>query len=53
MFQEALKCTVDVLDVLGIYFVITRLLGRTEMKIMVTAVGKLSVVIQSLSYGGS
>ena len=38
--QEALKCTVDLLDVLGMYFVITKLLGRSEMKIMVTAVGK-------------
>ena len=39
-----MKCTVDVLDILGLYFVMTRLLGRTEMKIMVTAVGKHSVL---------
>ena len=38
--QEALKCTVDLLDILGMYFVITKLLGRSEMKIMVTAVGE-------------
>ena len=46
--QEALKCTVDVLDILGLYFVMTRLLGRTEMKIMVTAVGKQVVFHRNL-----
>ena len=30
---------------LGMYFVITKLLGRTEMKVMVTAVGTFSVGI--------
>ena len=38
--QEALKCTVDLLDILGMYLVITKLLGRSEMKVMVTAVGE-------------
>ena len=33
---------VDLLDILGMYLVITRLLGWTEMKVMVTAVGELA-----------
>ncbi|XP_064407746.1 BOS complex subunit TMEM147-like [Halichondria panicea] len=36
---EALKSTVDLLDMLGMYLVITRLLGRSEQKVLVTAVG--------------
>lgn len=39
--QETLKCSVELLDMLGLYLVITRLLGRSEMKVMITAVGKL------------
>ena len=37
--QETLKCSVNLLDVLGLYVVLTRLLGRSEMKVMITAVG--------------
>ena len=37
--QESLKCTVELLDMLGIYLVLTKLLGRSEMKVMITAVG--------------
>lgn len=39
-FQEALTSTVDLLDMLGMYLVITKLLGRSELKVLVTAVGK-------------
>ena len=42
LIQEALTCTVELLDMLGLYFVITKLLGRSEMKVMITAVGNLS-----------
>jgi hypothetical protein len=41
-----------VLDILGLYFVMTRLLGRTEMKIMVTAVGKHSVFHDTMYIAG-
>ena len=37
--QETLRCSVDLLDMLGLYVVLTRLLGRSEMKVMITAVG--------------
>ena len=41
--QEALKATVDLLDMLGMYLVITKLLGRAEQKVLVTAVGTFAV----------
>lgn len=37
--QETLKCSVDLLDMLGLYVVLTKLLGRSEMKVMIIAVG--------------
>ena len=37
---------------LGMYFVITKLLGRTEMKVMVTAVGTFSVGSTVLAVDG-
>lgn len=39
IFMEGLRCTVDLLDMLGIYLVLTKLLGRSEMRVMITAVG--------------
>ena len=40
VMQEVLRCSVDILDILGLYVVLTRVLGRSEMKVMVTAVGE-------------
>lgn len=38
-FVECLKCSVELLDMLGLYLVMTRVLGRSEMKVMITSVG--------------
>lgn len=40
ILKESLKCSVELLDMLGLYLVLTRLLGRSEMKVMITAVGE-------------
>ena len=45
-----MKCTVELLDMLGLYLVLTKLLGRSEMKVMITAVGKDSVGKGSILY---
>ncbi|CAF1430811.1 unnamed protein product, partial [Didymodactylos carnosus] len=36
---EILKNTVDILDVIGLHFVLTRICGKTEIKYLVVAVG--------------
>ncbi|CAF5220814.1 unnamed protein product, partial [Rotaria magnacalcarata] len=36
---EFLKNTVDILDLVGLHFVITRICGKTDLKYLVTALG--------------
>ena len=41
--QEAVRCTLNTLDLLGLYTVLTRFLGRGEMKILATVVGECDI----------
>ena len=36
---------VDIIDFLGLYLVLTRLLGKGEMKVLVTGVGMLIIIL--------
>ena len=38
--QECAKCSVDLIDLLGLYIVLNKILGKGEMKVLVVAVGK-------------
>lgn len=38
-----MRCSVDLVDFLGLYLVITKLLGKGERKILVTAIGELLI----------
>ena len=37
--KEFLKNTVDILDLVGLHFVITRICGKTDLKYLVAAIG--------------
>ena len=37
--QDTVKATVELIDLLGIYFTVTRVVNKGEMRIMVTAIG--------------
>lgn len=53
LIQEFLKNTVDILDLVGLHFVMTRLLGKTDLKYLVAALGWTSaelVVTKFVSY---
>ena len=39
----------DMVDALGLYLVLTRLLGKGEMKIVITATGKIRLTGYSVS----
>ena len=36
---------VDIINFLGLYLVLTRLLGKGEMKVLVTSVGMLIIIL--------
>lgn len=38
-----MRCSVDLVDFLGLYLVITKLLGKGERKILVTAISELFI----------
>ena len=40
--QESTKCTVDLVDLLGLYLVLTKLSAKGEMKVAAAAVGECS-----------
>ena len=39
VLQEMLKCTVDLADLVGMYFVMSRIAGRGQLKFMVAGIG--------------
>ncbi|XP_003386780.1 PREDICTED: transmembrane protein 147-like [Amphimedon queenslandica] len=39
LLMDFVKCSVDVIDILGLYLIITKLLGKGDKKILVTAIG--------------
>ena len=39
IIQDTVKATVELIDLLGIYCTVTRVVNKGEMKIMVTTIG--------------
>merc|ERR1712183_188060 len=39
LVSEALKTTVDLLDIAGIYFIINRTVGKPNLKVMISSIG--------------
>ena len=39
VIQELMKCTVDTADLVGIYFVMSRIAGKGQLKFMVAGLG--------------
>ena len=45
VFQEFLRSTVDLADLVGLHLVMTKIAGKGELKVLVAGVGELQLVI--------
>lgn len=45
VIQDVVKTTVELIDLLGIYVTVTRIVNKGEMRIMVTSIGMYSVCV--------